>query len=149
MKKILIVGVGSILRGDDGVGPRVIDVLEKDTLPRGVELHSGDISGLDLLKYFPGQDRVVIVDAADMKETPGTIRVFNSREIRKSDFNDKFSTHGLALFETLTLAEELDICRDIVIVGIQPENTSFKLSLTASIEKRIPAVIEEVKKLIA
>ena len=134
MKKILVTGVGSILRGDDGIGVRVIDALEKEELPENVSLHSGDVSGLDLLKVFPGHERVVIIDAADISEEPGTVKVLDFKDIKKADFNDKFSTHGMALLETLTLAERLDMVCEIKIVAVQPEDTSFNHELSVLIE---------------
>ena len=142
----LIVGVGSILRCDDGIGPRVIDELEKEDLPGNVFLHSGDISGLDLLKFFPGNDRVIIIDAADMGEEPGSIKVFDLKDIKKADFNDHFSTHGMALLETLTLAEQLDMQSEIKIVGVQPYDTSYDLEMTAGMKEKIPQVIAAVKR---
>ena len=148
MKKTLIVGVGSILMGDDGVGPRVIDELEKENFPPEVRLHGGVISGMDLLKYFHDNDLVVIIDAADMNEKPGTVRVLGMSEIKKADFNDKFSTHGMALLETLTLAEKLEMKQEIKIVAVQPEDTSFNLELSDLIKNKIPSVMEEVKKII-
>ena len=148
MKKTLIVGVGSVLMGDDGVGPRVIDELEKETLPEGIRLHGGDVSGMDLLKYFHGHDRVIIIDAANMNEKPGTIKILDLSEIKKADFNDKFSTHGMALLETLTLAKKLDMPQEIKIIAIQPENTGFSLELSDLIKDTIPRIIKEVKKLI-
>jgi len=147
-KKTIVIGVGSVLRGDDGIGIRVVDALEKETLPEGVNIQSGDISGLDLLKYFPDYDRVIIVDAADMKEKPGTIKVFKSTEIKNSNFSQIHSTHGMALLETLTLAEKLDINREIYIVGIQPENIEFNLSITKEIEQQIPILIDKIKTLL-
>ena len=148
MEKIFIAGVGSILCGDDGVGPRVIDILEKEDLPENVSLYSADISGLDLLKFFPDYSRVIIIDAADMGLLPGEIRVFKADEIKGSDFNDKFSTHGMALLETLTLAAELEIKSDITVIGVQPEDTSFDLELTEKIRSKIPAIVQTVKNII-
>ena len=146
--KILIVGVGSILRGDDGIGTRVIDELDSEDLPREVRLHSGDISGLDLLKVFPGSDRVIIIDAADMGEEPGTIKVLSLEEINTPAFKDKFSTHGIGLLDSLTLGKQLDILPEIKIVAIQPEDTSFNLEMTDLIKNTIPAIIATVKTLI-
>ena len=148
MEKTLIVGVGSILRGDDGVGIRAIDELEKEGLPGEVTLHCGDISGLDLLKVFPGFKRIIIIDAADMKEAPGTIKVFKSSDIRDTGFDDKFSTHGMALLETLTLAKKLDLTCDIRVVGVQPEDTGYKLELSDLINGKLPEIIKTVKGLI-
>lgn len=146
--KTLVVGVGSILRGDDGIGPRVIDELEKEDLPGDVSLHSGDISGLDLLKYFPESGRVIIVDAADMGEEPGTIKTFGLSEIKPADFNDKFSTHGMALLETLTLAKEIGVKCEITILGVQPVRTDYDLEMSGLIKDRIPVIVERVKELL-
>lgn len=149
MKKIFVIGVGSILCGDDGVGPRVIDALKKEKLPENITVYSGDLSGLDLLKFFPDYDEVIIVDAADMKLEPGQVRIFKPKDIKKADFNDKFSTHGMALLETLTLASELEMASDITIVGVQPEDTSFNLDMTETIKLKIPEIVKVVKKIIS
>lgn len=134
--------------GDDGVGPRVIEALEKEDLPQNVTLYRADVSGLDLLKFFPGYTRVIIIDASDMKLPPGAVRVFKASEIKEADFNDKFSTHGLALLETLTLARELEIDSDISIVGVQPLDTSFNLSMSQKLESCVPSIVKRVKNLI-
>jgi len=148
-RKTLIIGIGSILRGDDGVGTRVIDELEKKPLPQGVSLERGDLSGLDLLKYLPDFERVIIIDAVDMKEKPGTIKAFKSSEIKKAGFNNMLSTHGMTLLETLALAEGLNISSGIIIVGIQPKDTSFGLELSAIIKQRIPFIANKVKEFIS
>jgi len=148
MKKILVVGIGSILKGDDGIGPRLIDELEKEDIPSNVTLERGDLSGLDLLKFFPEFDRVIIIDAADMKEAPGALKVFSPLEIKKSDFNDNFSTHSMAFLETLTLAEELKIKSDIKIVGIQPKDISYNLSLSDLLESKIKDYTKSIKELL-
>ena len=148
MEKTLVIGVGSVLRGDDGIGVRVTEELQKEKFPSKIKFLSGDIYGLELIKYFSDFERIIIIDAADIKEKPGTIKSFKSSEIKKSDFSDIVSTHGISLFETLTLAEKLDISPKIIIVGIQPKDTSFKLGLTLEIEEKIPYIVNAVKKII-
>ncbi len=148
MEKTLVIGVGSVLRSDDGIGIRVVEELQKEKFPSKVKFISGDISGLELIKYFSDFARVIIIDAADIKEKPGTIKSFKGSQLKKSDFSDIVSTHGMNLIETLTLAEKLDISPEIVIVGIQPKDTSFKLELTLEIEEKIPYIVNAVKKII-
>ncbi len=148
MKKTLVIGVGSILRGDDGIGIRVIEELQKEHFSSEIKLLSGDISGLDLIKYFSDFEKVVIIDAVDIRDKPGTIKSFNSSNIKKSDFCEVVSTHGMKLLETLTLAEKLDISPEIIIVGIQPKDISFGLDMTIEIEEKIPDMVNEVKSMI-
>jgi hydrogenase maturation protease len=148
MKDTLIIGIGSILRGDDGIGSRVIDELEKHSLPENIALERGDLSGLDLLKYFPKFKNIIIIDAADMKEKPGTIRIFDLKDIKNNAFQDAVSTHGMALPETLALSEKLDIKSQIKIIGIQPKDVSFNLNLTDKIEELIPSVVKLITEII-
>ncbi len=148
MEKTLVIGIGSVLRGDDSVGIRVIEELQKEKLPSRVKLLSGDISGLELIKHFSGFKRIIIIDAVNMKTQPGTVKSFTSSQIKKSDFSSIVSTHGMTLLETLTIAEKLDISPEIILVGIQPKDISFKLGLTLEIEKKIPYIVNEVKRLI-
>lgn len=149
MKKTLLLGVGSILRGDDGLGVRAIDLLESQEFAKDLELVRGDISGLDLLKYFSDFKQIIIIDAAKMSQAPGTIKIFNSREIKKNNFKDTVSTHGIALSETLALAEKLGLESEITIIGVEPEDTTYKLGLSETITKRLPEVVEEVKGLLS
>jgi len=148
MKKTLVIGVGSILRGDDGVGAEVVNRLGKEKLSQNIKLEYADVSGLDLLKYFPGFERVIIIDAADMKENAGVVKIFKSSQINNKNFNDAVSTHGVSLLDTLALAKKLDILSEIIIVGVQPRDISFKLGLTREIKKRIPFVVGEIKKVL-
>ncbi|MFH1855652.1 MAG: hydrogenase maturation protease [Candidatus Omnitrophota bacterium] len=149
MKKTLVIGIGSILRGDDGLGMRVIDEIEKEICLKNITLESADVSGLDLLKYFPGNDKIIIVDAADMREEPGKIKIFKADEIKKNFFNELASTHGMPLTETLALAEKVGITAEIIIVAIQPEDISFKLELSEKIKKTIPFVVDKIKEIIS
>ncbi|MBF0253134.1 MAG: hydrogenase maturation protease [Candidatus Omnitrophica bacterium] len=154
-KNILIVGVGSILKCDDAVGIRVVESLEKDYgIGRSLEgvnitLHAGDISGLDLIKIFPGYDKIIIIDAAEMSLSPGEIRVFGAGEIVLSDAFSTNSTHGMSLKETLLLARNLDIpMKNIKLIGIQPRSVDFSLEMSSLITKKIPEIITKIKILL-
>ena len=145
---ILVVGVGSILCGDDAIGVRVVDELEKLSLPEDIIIHSADISGLDLLKLFPDHEKIIVVDAADMGLTPGEVKVFDFTEIKKAKFDDSYSTHGMALLETLTLAQSLDLASNVTIVGVQPKNTGFSLYMSEEVKTQIPKIVNIVKDLV-
>jgi len=149
MNKTLIIGIGSILRADDGIGIKAVEELEKQkNLPQEITLEAADVSGLDLLKIFKGYKKIIIIDAADMKMQPGTIKILKPADIKEAVFNDKFSTHGLGLLETLTLADKLDIKADIDIVAIEPYDTSYGLELSQEMRNKMPDIIDAVKKLL-
>lgn len=72
--KVVIIGCGNLLRGDDAVGPTLIRHLwSGDQLPDDVVLVDGGTAGLDVAFKMQSARRVVLVDAATTGATPGTV----------------------------------------------------------------------------
>jgi hydrogenase maturation protease len=72
-RKVLIIGYGSPIRGDDAIGPLVADRLQAEGLPTGVEVVSRHILTAELVADLVEHDRVVFLDAA-VDGTPGEVR---------------------------------------------------------------------------
>ena len=71
-KRLLVAGVGNVLRGDDGFGPRVTELL-KD-LPAGAEVIETGIGGVALLQeIMMGCDGLILIDAVERGAPPGTV----------------------------------------------------------------------------
>src|ERR671934_169318 len=85
--RILIAGIGNVLRGDDGFGPAVVQaLLARGALPRGVHAVELGIGGIGLVhELMDGYDAVVIVDAVDRGGAPGAIHVLATDELRRRD----------------------------------------------------------------
>jgi hydrogenase maturation protease len=72
MSRILVAGVGNVLRGDDGFGPAVIERLGE--LPGGAEAVETGIGGVALLQeLLAGCGGLVLVDAVDRGAAAGTL----------------------------------------------------------------------------
>ena len=71
--KTLVLGLGNVLMGDEGIGVYVVRALEKHTLPAGVECLDGGTGGFTLLEPLEDADRIVIVDAASDGNPIGTV----------------------------------------------------------------------------
>src|SRR4030042_5830296 len=146
-KKILILGCGNILFGDDGFGPLVAEELQKNyNLPENVGVINAGSSvrnimfDIALSEKKPG--KIIIVDAIDAAKTPGEIFELQIDEIPEKKIDD-FSMHQLP---TSNLLKELkDFCKvDIVIIACQVENIPEEV--TTSISKKITDAIPEVCK---
>ena len=72
-RKVLIIGYGSPIRGDDAIGPLVADRLAADGVPDGVEVVSRHILTAELVADLVEHDRVIFLDAA-VDGTPGEVR---------------------------------------------------------------------------
>ena len=79
---VTLIGLGNLLMRDEGVGVHAVRALEEQYgLPPGLEIVDGGTSGLDLLPYIEGRDRVLVVDAVNFGKEPGYIGVLENQEI--------------------------------------------------------------------
>ena len=151
----LILGLGNPLRGDDGVGCRLVEELARRELPPGVQVLDGGAAGLGLLNLVEGWERVVVVDAAEMGRGPGEIVRFTLADVRLASASDRpsagsghrFSLHHAGLSEVLALADALDrTLPEMVIFGVQPARVGWGEGLSPAVEAALPALIAAVLK---
>lgn len=141
----LILGLGNPLRGDDGVGPRLVEELTRRNLPEGVKALDGGTGGLDLLRLFERWKRVVIVDAADVGREPGEYVRFTPDEVRLAGASSALSLHHAGLSEVLTLAEALDLdLPEMVIFGVQPAEIGWREGLSPPVAATLAALSDAV-----
>ena len=129
--RVAIVGIGNILRGDDGLGPKFIEILKS----RNVRASLFDCGTAPENYVFPiltsSSDTVILIDAADLGEAAGSVRVFELNEIS----NVSFSTHNPSprLFTDLLKTGKEDIY--IFVVSVQPKTTALGASLSDEVLK--------------
>ena len=141
----LILGLGNPLRGDDGVGCRLVEELARRELPPGVQVLDGGAAGLGLLNLVEGWERVVVVDAAEMGRGPGEIVRFTLADVRLASTPDCFSLHHAGLSEALALADALGRpLPEMVIFGVQPVRVGWGEGLSPAVEAALPALIAAV-----
>lgn len=150
-KRILILGVGNILLGDEGTGVRVIEKLEDEyTFSGNVELYDGGTLGLRLLDPIFDSDYVIVIDIVRGGGPPGTIYRIPEKDLPKK-IPYKSSLHELNMVETLVYAEILGNHPEAVVFGIEPGDwTSWDTQMTEPVRSRmddiVAAVLEEVAK---
>jgi hydrogenase maturation protease len=143
---ITLLGLGSILMQDEGVGVHAVRYIQEHYETPGLEIIDGGTSGLDLLPYIENRDRVLVVDAANFSEEPGYIGVLRNEQI-PALFGVKASLHHLGLPDVLATAQLLDIApREIFLIGIQPQTISLGLELTALMQGKMPELVALIIK---
>jgi hydrogenase maturation protease len=142
---ILVLGLGNPFRGDDGVGPRIIEELTRRGLPEGVTALDVGTAGLDLLNILEGWEQAVIVDAAEIGQEPGQFMRFTPDEARLTQTDDLFSLHNAGLSEALALADALgQTLPKLVIFGVQPAEIDWREGLSPTVEAAVPALTDAV-----
>lgn len=146
-KQILVLGVGNILLHDEGIGVRVIEELQaRYEFSANVEFFDGGTLGLRLLDPIANTDHLIVVDAVQNGEAPGTLYRLDADNLNKR-VTFKNSLHQLDLVETLAYAEILGNRPSTVIVGIEPEDISpWGLQLTEIVQSRMAEMCERVLK---
>lgn len=143
-KRVLVLGVGNILRGDDGVGVHAIRELRERCLPPDVEIVDGGTVGFELLPWFAGRERVVLVDAIRAEGEPGTIYRVPAAEIA-STLPFPASAHGSDIGPLLQAALALRLPAEISVIGVVPSaDHSIGLALSPPVRARLDRVVDVV-----
>jgi len=144
---VLVLGLGNPLRGDDGVGPRMVEELTRRGLPEGVTALDGETGGLDLLQVLERWKRVVVIDAADVGREPGQFVRFTPDQVWLARAADRFSLHHAGLSEVLALANALGrVLPEMVIFGVQPAEVGWGEGLSPLVEAVLPTLADAVLK---
>jgi len=99
--KTLILGLGNVLMGDEGIGVYVVRELEKRTLPANVECLDGGTGGFTLLEPLEDADRIIIVDAANDGNPEGTVTRTTPRFAR--DYPPTLTAHDVGMKDLLDI----------------------------------------------
>ena len=146
--KTLILGVGNPLRGDDGLGPEAIRLLQGDPLTEKADLLDGGTDGLNLIEDIQAYERAIIIDAVDMRAPVGAVRIFSPDEAKINIVSEALSTHGFGLGEVIALLKQLGCKTELTIIGVQPRATNFGEPMSAEVHNSIDQVLNLVRELL-
>lgn len=145
MTGTLVLGLGNTLLGDDGIGVRVVERLQGESLK--AEVKNGATLGLSLLETLKSRRKVIVVDAVDMGKVPGSVARFSARELLTLSESRSFSLHEIGLLEVLKIGQSLnEDFGNVIIFGIQPKELHAIERLSPEVEEKIAEVVEMIKK---
>lgn len=133
MSRKVVLTVGAVLRGDDAAGPFLAKLLQEDPVD-GWEVVDGGQTPEDEMAVVRrmNPDVLLVVDAAQMGEEPGTVKVVDEECVAR-DF--LITTHSLPL--SFLLGELRACCQNVVFLGIQPAHMEFMGALTPQVEHAV------------
>jgi hydrogenase maturation protease len=138
----IVLGLGNILHSDDGIGPQAIDRLRNDSrVPEDVTLIEGGTLGLELLTYIWDCSYLLVIDAVDVGEPPGTLVRMSSQELQS--LPGKGSVHQLGVADLLVALRVLaHQTPEVVLLGVQPESTEWGTELSPAVAAVLPALAD-------
>lgn len=142
MANILVLGLGNLLLGDEGIGVHAAQALLADTLPDGVKVLDIGTAILDALLDLEDADFVIVVDAVKADGTPGTVYRVPFNDMVRPDCIA--SMHGFDLSRVLALTQR-QTAPEVLVIGVEPGMIDWSLELSPEVQPALPVVIEQVK----
>lgn len=154
--RCVILGIGNPLMGDDGVGIHVIrDLLAKPNAlaftGAKIEILDGGTLGYLLIDRLAGVDALIVVDAANIRENAGEVRVFLNEAMDEFlSENQKSSVHEVGLVDLvqmMTLTGQMPRLR--ALVGIQPAIIDWETELSPALAPSVFTASEAIIHLLS
>jgi hydrogenase 3 maturation protease len=135
-KKKLFVGIGNVLKTDDGIGVYISrkiqdrDNITSLTVETSIENYIGKINALN-------PDLLILIDCVDLTLSPGSFKLLTLNQIQDLTFN----THNISLRR---LSEFFTM--QVYILGIQPEKVEFGENISYLVKTVANKIIKRINK---
>lgn len=146
-ERILILGIGNVLMGDEGVGVHAIRFLEQQSFPPQVHLLDGGTGGFNLLSYLQEYPQIIMLDATMDGKPPGTITVLRPKFA--SDFPRALSAHDIGLRDLVEAASMTGHLPEMHLIAISIRSIqSMQMELSAELSAAIPRIADTVHQIL-
>ncbi|KAB1990480.1 hydrogenase maturation protease [Streptomyces triticiradicis] len=143
--RIVVIGVGNPLRGDDGIGPAVVEAL-RGRVPGDTVLAVSDGEPGRLLDLWRGADTVVVVESLRTRPArPGALHTLTPAEAA-GHHRDAASTHGFGLQDCLVLADALGLLPPrLVVHAVEVADVGLGAPLSEAVRSALPALADRAE----
>jgi hydrogenase maturation protease len=147
-KKTLVLGLGNVLMGDEGIGVHVVRALEKQSLPAGVECLDGGTGGFVLLEPLQNADHITLIDAAADGNPLGTVSRTTPRF--SHDYPPTLTAHDIGVKDLLDVFYIQGGGPDIVLYAItidpkQPISMDISAGAAKAAEEAVERILAELE----
>ncbi|MDV0444683.1 hypothetical protein MmiAt1_02180 [Methanimicrococcus sp. At1] len=171
-KTIRIMGCGNLWMGDDGVGIHTVEKMTvmKEKLAAGVSLSDpvfsdfpadalpylsevdimdAGVSGLDMLCFLEGFDKIIIIDALKSDQNLGAILKIKGEDLLDGEgVGRMMSSHDVSVPTVLGIAREVQGLPEIVVYGVEIQKHPDEVNLTTEMSPAVEAAIDRVISLV-
>jgi hydrogenase maturation protease len=146
MMRVVIIGLGNVLVGDDAFGPYVVRTLDAAwDMAEHVEVLDLGTPGSDLGPHIAGTDAVIFIDTVRSDGEPGTVRCYRKHELVARGPTPRSNPHQPSLVDTLLFLELQDVAPEqVLLIGAVPARYDTGAPLSEPVRAAVPAVIELV-----
>ena len=147
---VLILGLGNVLLGDDGLGAAAVARLEGEySVAAGVRLADGGTLGLSLLGLLADSEHVILVDAVRAEGPPGTLLRLDGEDVSDA-VRDRLSPHQVGVADLLDAARLIDrYPATVTLLGLVPDTIDLAVARSTAVDdglgELVAAIVQEVQ----
>jgi hydrogenase maturation protease len=147
--RVVVLGIGNSLLADDGVGVHAIRCLREAVPEPDIEWIDAGTLNFTLLPYLENARALVVIDAAELGEKPGTVRVWQGEEMdRIVGAGRRNSVHEAGLADLLGMARLRDcLPAHRALITVQPQRIDWGETLSAPVAAAMPGICERARLL--
>lgn len=150
MKRTVVLGIGNILLTDEGVGIHALDYIRAECGDDAIDYVDGGTLSFTLAGTVSDCDRLLVVDAANLKSPPGTVQLFRNEDMDKFVYaGGKRSVHEVGLGDLISMASLAgELPEERALIGIQPLLVDWGEELSEPVARAMPRVCEYATELL-
>ena len=148
--RTLVAGVGNVFQRDDAFGVEVVRLLAERPWPDGVEIADFGIRGIHLAyELLDGCDLLVLVDAAQRGQEPGTVTVLEVGPDHGGPVTAVMDAHGLAPDQVFAVIASLGSRPGrTLLVACEPADVSAGMGLSEQVREALPHAVRAVEEIL-
>jgi hydrogenase maturation protease len=141
--RVLLIGAGNTLRGDDGAGPEIIALLEGKV--NASLLDVGEVPESYFSRILDAQaDTIVFIDAANFGTAPGDLAILEAEDIAGCSI----STHQMTVDLFFRYIRQ-NSHAELFALGIQPAHTGFGEPMSPEVAGSVHTIAELLQRLLS
>jgi hydrogenase maturation protease len=142
---LLILGLGNLLCGDDGLGVTAVHrLLDAYDAPEGVRILDGGTLGLSLLPYLEEAERAILVDAIRDDAAPGSFVRLTGDDVAPA-VAVRLSVHQVGVVDLLDGARWLgQTPGTLILLGLVPLSVELSVALSPPVEHNLPELVRRI-----
>lgn len=144
--RLLILGIGNVLMGDEGVGVRVVTEVEKAAWPADVECLDGGTGSFLLLEPMQNAEKVILIDACIDGAATGKVRKLRPKYSK--DYPKTLTAHDIGLKDLLDAFYLMGECApDVTLFAVSiPPLQGMQIGLSEKLDDAVPYIVELVRR---
>lgn len=142
----VVLGVGNVLRRDEGVGVHAVRELARHGCAVQADLMDGGTAVFDALSGWETIEKLVVIDALQAGAAPGTITRLTAEQVADA-VSPALSLHQCGLIDALTQLQQAGLrLGEVVIYGVEPGDTGWGEQLSPAVAASLSRLTRQVEE---